>query len=96
MRIICQIKMIELEKHSSKMKHIEIRFHLIKQLKKEETVNLIYCPTKVILVYLFLKPLPKPIFQLYRKNLGSCDSGTTEIQEELMDINHRSEINAFK
>lgn len=80
--------MVELEKHSCKNKHVDLRFHLIKQLKKEAIINLKYCPTKIMITNVFTKPTPKPVFQLHRRKLKLYENGTSEIKEETIEINH--------
>ena len=47
----------------SRTKHIDIRFHFIRESHEKGLINLKYCPTKEMLADLLTKPLPKPLFE---------------------------------
>lgn len=49
--------LIDNEKFSNRSKHIDIRFHFIKDLVKKEVIKLKYCTTENNLADLFTKPL---------------------------------------
>lgn len=63
------IKMIESAKYTPRTKHIDIRYHLIKDLREKGTVNIEYCPTKLMIADVFTKPVPKPQFLKHRDSL---------------------------
>ena len=45
---------------STTMRHVRIRFHLIRQLVEEGVITLTYCNTSANIADIFTKPLPKP------------------------------------
>ena len=54
--------MTQSDKHLSRTKHIDIKFHYLRQLKEDGTIELEYCPTNEMPADLLTKPLPKPAF----------------------------------
>lgn len=55
-------KKIESEKHFNRIKHIDVKYHVIKHLKETSTIKLKYCPSKYIIADIITKPAPKPDF----------------------------------
>ncbi|KAM1597014.1 hypothetical protein ACFX1R_033897 [Malus domestica] len=53
-----------------KTKHIDRRYHFIKDALQEGIIDLIYCPTEEQLADIFTKPLTKDRFNLLRSKLG--------------------------
>ncbi|KAM1032295.1 hypothetical protein ACFX2I_035891 [Malus domestica] len=53
-----------------KTKHIDRRFHFIKDALQEGIIDLIYCPTEEQLADIFTKPLTKDRFNFLRSKLG--------------------------
>ena len=51
-------------------KHIRIRFHFLRNLTKEETVNLLFCGTQNQLANLLTKPLELEASWKLREELG--------------------------
>lgn len=51
------IKSLSCEKFSAKSKHIEIKYHFAKDLKKKNRVNFQYCPTESMTADMLTKPL---------------------------------------
>lgn len=51
------IKMIKSEKFSNKTKHIDVRYHFVKDMLQEGIIELKYCPTEYNVADLFTKPL---------------------------------------
>ncbi|KAI5332825.1 hypothetical protein L3X38_022954 [Prunus dulcis] len=56
--------------HKKKTKHIDRRYHFIKDALQEGTVDLIYCPTNEQLADIFTKALAKDRFCYLREKLG--------------------------
>ena len=55
-----------------KSKHIDIRFHFLRELTKEGTVELIYCQSSKQIADIFTKPLKLETFVRLRGLLGVC------------------------
>ena len=56
----------------SRDKHIEIRYHFIKDLVEEKFISLEFVSTEHQLVDIFTKPLDSLRFKYLRKSLGIC------------------------
>lgn len=56
-----------------KSKHIDVRFHFLRDLVNEEAVQLKFCGTQQQVADIFTKPLKLEAFQEFRKKLGVCD-----------------------
>lgn len=56
-----------------KSKHIEVRFHYLRDLVNEGVVKLSYCPTEVQVADIFTKPLKLEQFEKLRRMLGVID-----------------------
>jgi hypothetical protein len=63
------IKLLENPVFHDKSKHIEIRYHFIKDKALKGAVKLQYIPTDEQLGYIFTKPLVKGKFVLFRDKL---------------------------
>jgi hypothetical protein len=57
----------------SRTKHIEIRYHFIRNLVEEQLLELTFIPTEKQLADLFTKPLDNLRFTSLRKAIGVCD-----------------------
>lgn len=53
-------------------KHIDIRFHFLRNLNKEGAIELIHCPTQEQLADIMTKPLKLDAFVKFRGLLGMC------------------------
>ena len=53
-------------------KHIDVRFHFLRELSKDGTVELDYCSTQEQLADIMTKPLKLDIFLKLRASLGVC------------------------
>ena len=64
------IKMAQNPVMHSRTKHIDIRYHFIRETIVDGTVTLRYCPTKDMRADCLTKSLSKGRFEMLRKNLG--------------------------
>lgn len=53
-------------------KHIDVRFHFLRDLTREGTLKLVHCGTQEQLADLMTKPLKLDVFQKLRDQLGVC------------------------
>jgi len=53
-------------------KHIEVKYHNTRDEQEKGTINVVYCPTEVMVADVLTKPLPKPRFEKLRLGLGLC------------------------
>ena len=66
---------IKLSKNSvlhGRSKHIDVRFHFLRDLTREGTIELIYCGTLDQLADMMTKPRTVEAFQKSRSQLGVC------------------------
>lgn len=54
-------------------KHIDVRFHFLRDLTKEEVVRIIHCGTKEQVADIMTKPLKLDMFIKLREELGVCE-----------------------
>ena len=54
-------------------KHIDVRFHFLRNLSKESTIELVHCGSQDQVVDIMTKPLKLEVFQMFRKLLGVCE-----------------------
>ena len=54
-------------------KHIDVRFHFLRNLTKEGTIELVHCGTEDQVADIMTKPLKLEVFQKLRKMLGVCE-----------------------
>ena len=76
---------ISLSKNSvfhQKSKHIDTRFHFIRELVKGGDISLKFCGSKEQLADIFTKPLGRDVFQFQHQNLGIVNNVTLEIKRE--------------
>ena len=50
--------------HSS-TKHIDVRYHYVREAVNDDIINLQYCPTQEMVADILTKPLPKKGSKLY-------------------------------
>jgi hypothetical protein len=53
-------------------KHIDIRFHFLRNLSSEGSIELVHCASKDQLADVMTKALNLPLFEKFRKQLGVC------------------------
>ena len=64
------MKLVDQEKQSNRSKHIDIKYYFVKDLKLQGIINLIYCPTELMVADLLTKPLGSQKLSEHVKNLG--------------------------
>ena len=55
-------------------KHIDVRFHYIRDHVKERNVELLHVASQDQVADIFTKPLPKVLFNKYNKIIGMTDN----------------------
>lgn len=64
------LKLVKNEKFSRRSKHIETKYHFIKDLRDKEVIRLMYCPTELMEADMLTKPLNAIKIKQFRKQLG--------------------------
>ena len=54
----------------SRTKHIDIRFHFIREAQEQESIDIEYCPTYEMVADLLTKPIPRGQFEKLRTLMG--------------------------
>ena len=57
-------------KSHSRTKHIDIKFHYVREAVEKKEVNIIYCATEKMTADIMTKPLPKVKFEEFRSDMG--------------------------
>ena len=55
-------------------KHIDVRFHFLRDLCKNGVIELVFCKSEDQTADLLTKPLKPPVFMKLRRMLGVCSS----------------------
>ncbi|KAG7534720.1 GAG-pre-integrase domain [Arabidopsis thaliana x Arabidopsis arenosa] len=79
---------IQLSKHPvfhGKSKHIDVRFHYLRELVNDGVVKLCHCPTEDQIADIFTKPLKLEQFLKLRKMLGVIDLSEFNISHRLSE-----------
>ena len=64
------ISLTKTGKHHSRTKHIDIKYHFIRDHIDDKSVDVVYCQTQDQLADMLTKALPGPTFIRHRKNAG--------------------------
>ena len=59
-------------KYQGKTKHIQIRYHFVKEIIKQNEVVLKHIPTNQMVVDSFTKPIARDAFARHIRSLGLC------------------------
>lgn len=70
------IKLVESEKFKSRTKHIDTKYHYIRDLKSKNIIDVNYLSTDKMIADIMTKPLPKTKFELCRNLVHLVDSTT--------------------
>ena len=54
----------------ARTKHIDIRYHYIREAVQNGTINLCFCPSENMIADLLTKPLPRGRFTMLRDAMG--------------------------
>lgn len=63
------IAMTKSKVSGSKLRHIKLSYHYVRELVKNKDVTLTYCPTEMMIADILTKALPRPQFELLRSLL---------------------------
>jgi hypothetical protein len=61
-----------------RLKHINIRYHFIRDLAKQKKLQMTYIPTTDMIADGLTKPLQRVAFKKFKKQLGLVDEGLYE------------------
>ena len=56
----------------ARTKHIDIRYHFVREKVEDGTIQLKYCPTDEMIADILTKPLPTQCFVKFRELMGVC------------------------
>lgn len=56
-----------------KSKHIDVRYHFLRELVNDGVVHLQFCGTRQQIAIIFTKPLKLELFRELRRRLGVCE-----------------------
>ena len=69
-------------------KHIDVRFHFLRDLCKDEKIELQYCRSGEQIADILTKPLKQPALEKLRKMLGVCSGQSIDQEEEPNEEDH--------
>ena len=65
----------------ARTKHIDIRYHYVREAVEDGLISLTYCPTKEMVADLLTKPLPRGQFEILRSRMGLCNLSGSVVSE---------------
>ena len=60
-------------KDHPRTKHIDVKYHYVRETIDKNVVNLVYCPTADMVADILTKGLPKFTFEKFRSEMGVCN-----------------------
>ena len=66
------IKMLQNEKSSGRTKHIDTKYHYVRDLLKQGEIDVIYCASNEMMADLLTKPLEATKTKQFTKDIGLC------------------------
>uniref|UniRef100_A0A1X7TB01 Reverse transcriptase Ty1/copia-type domain-containing protein n=1 Tax=Amphimedon queenslandica TaxID=400682 RepID=A0A1X7TB01_AMPQE len=54
----------------ARTKHIDIKYHYVREALQNGTIDLVYCPTENMIADIFTKPLSRNRFEILRTEMG--------------------------
>ena len=63
------IALANTRKHMRRTKHIDVRYHFVRNTKEKGLINFEFCPTKEMIADALTKSLPRPAFEKFRELL---------------------------
>ena len=54
----------------ARTKHIDIKFHYVREALYDRVIELVYCPTEQMTADILTKPLPRGRFETLRMDMG--------------------------
>ena len=64
------IKMLQSDKASHRTKHIETKYHFVRELYKEKKLDVKYCPSESMIADLLTKPLEAVKIRKFTSEIG--------------------------
>ena len=57
-------------KSHTRTKHIDIKYHYVREVVEKKEIDLVYCPTEKMIADIMTKGLPRPKFEEMRSTMG--------------------------
>jgi hypothetical protein len=77
---------ISLSRNHHKRKHIDTRFHFIRELVNNGDIILKFCGSQDKLAHIFTKPLGRDVFQFRHQSLGIINNVILQIKRECYEL----------
>jgi hypothetical protein len=75
------VKISENPMFHDRLKHIEIKYHYIRDMVQRKTLHVQYLPTHEHIIDIFTKPLAKTKFDYFRERLGLVENASLAERE---------------
>ena len=71
--------------HHERSKHIDVRFHSIREHVKEGNVRMSHVASRNQVADIFTKPLPKELFENFKMMIGMKDGRCLSLREKFVN-----------